>query len=131
MLAGEDDEELLDLEPGEAAEELLARMLDASRYRAAAATSRSCLAREHGVRFRRAAAAARAAAAQPAPSAGAAPRPAVLGAAIGGLLRIRRRSTSATSRSPRQPSAERLAHLRTLLRRGASTSTRPSPAPTA
>ena len=35
MLPG-DDEELLDLEPGEAAEELLARMLEARRYRSAA-----------------------------------------------------------------------------------------------
>src|ERR1700728_5298104 len=36
MIAGEEDEQLLDIEPGEAAEELLARMLDASRHRAAA-----------------------------------------------------------------------------------------------
>ena len=35
MLAREDDEEIFDLEPGEAAEELLARMLDARRYRRA------------------------------------------------------------------------------------------------
>src|SRR6202022_1936408 len=37
MLPG-DSEELLDLEPGEAAEELLARMLEARRYRGAAET---------------------------------------------------------------------------------------------
>ena len=37
LLPGEELEELLELEPGEAAEELLARMLDARRYRAAAA----------------------------------------------------------------------------------------------
>ncbi len=36
MLASEDDEELLEMEPEEAAEELLARMLDARRYRSAA-----------------------------------------------------------------------------------------------
>ena len=36
LLLPREDEELLDLEPGEAAEELLARMLEAKRYRAAA-----------------------------------------------------------------------------------------------
>ncbi len=46
MLAGEEDEPLLDLEPGEAAEELLQRMLDARRYRSAAAHLRELLARE-------------------------------------------------------------------------------------
>src|SRR6202142_3738554 len=37
LLPGEELEELLDLEPGEAAEELLERMLDARRYRSPAA----------------------------------------------------------------------------------------------
>ena len=37
MLPREGDDELLDLEPGEAAEELLARLLDSHRYRGAAA----------------------------------------------------------------------------------------------
>ena len=36
LMLARDEEELLDLEPGEAAEELLARMLEARRYRAAA-----------------------------------------------------------------------------------------------
>ena len=36
MLAGEGEDDLLDMEPEEAAEELLARMLDAHRYRSAA-----------------------------------------------------------------------------------------------
>ena len=53
MLTGE-DEQLLDLEPGEAAEELLARMLDARRYRAAGEHLAGLLAAEHGVRFREA-----------------------------------------------------------------------------
>src|SRR5258708_35644668 len=35
MLAGEEDEQLLEIEPGEAAEELLERVLDARRYRCA------------------------------------------------------------------------------------------------
>src|SRR6185437_12394878 len=43
MLSGE-DEELLDIEPEQAAEELLARMLDAARYRAAAGHLRELLA---------------------------------------------------------------------------------------
>ena len=45
MLPGE-DEELLDLEPDEAAEELLARLLEAHRYRAAADHLRELLERE-------------------------------------------------------------------------------------
>ena len=51
MVSGE-DEQLLDIEPEQAAEELLARMLDARRYRSAAGHLRELLAREHGVRFR-------------------------------------------------------------------------------
>src|SRR5579863_107367 len=44
MLTGEEDEQLLDIEPSEAAEELLARMLDARRYRSAATHLRELLA---------------------------------------------------------------------------------------
>ena len=51
MLPREDDE-LLDLEPGEAAEELLARMLEARRYRRAAEHLADRLADEEGHRFR-------------------------------------------------------------------------------
>ena len=51
MLPGE-AEELLDLEPAEAAEELLARMLDARRYRDAADHLRELLEREAGRRYR-------------------------------------------------------------------------------
>ncbi len=52
LLAGE-EEELLDIEPGEAAEELLERMLDARRYRSAAGHLHELLKRgEEGVRFR-------------------------------------------------------------------------------
>ena len=54
MLPGEDEDELLDIEPAQAAEELLERMLDARRYRAAAGHLRELLAREDGVRFREA-----------------------------------------------------------------------------
>ena len=51
MLPREDEEEL-DLEPGEAADELLARMLEARRYRRAAEHLAERLAGEHGHRYR-------------------------------------------------------------------------------
>src|SRR5438105_8153454 len=51
MLPGEEVEEI-DLDPGEAAEELLARLLAAQRYRAAAASLADRLAAEEGRRFR-------------------------------------------------------------------------------
>src|SRR4051794_39719564 len=54
MLLPREDDDLLDLEPGEAAEELLARMLEARRYRAAAEHLAERLAGEHGVRYRQA-----------------------------------------------------------------------------
>ena len=119
MLTGE-DEELLDIEPEQAAEELLARMLDARRYRAAAA---------HLAELLEARGTACASAAAPLPAnlrrtivqpaegsqdpaaAGRGDRPAAADAA--------RRSTCATSPSTRVTVAERLAHLRGLLRRGA------------
>src|SRR5512133_1984593 len=52
MLPREEDELLEDLEPEQAAEELLARMLEARRYRAAAAHLRERLAAEDGHRYR-------------------------------------------------------------------------------
>jgi segregation and condensation protein A len=127
MLSGE-EEELLDIEPEQAAEELLARMLDARRYRAAAAISASC-SRRAGVRFR-AAPAAR----EPAPH----DRPAAEGSQDPGRPRRGDRPAAADAAGD-QPAphrrlpvtvAERLAHLRGLLRRGASASTRPCAAPT-
>ena len=130
MIAGEEDEQLLDIEPGEAAEELLARMLDASRYRSAAAHLQELLAREHGVRFRQAPAPAELLRAQPEPVEGA-QDPTVLGAAIGRLLRDAAADQPAphhdpprhARRAPRAPAYAADA--------GASTSRTPSPAPTA
>lgn len=52
LIAGEDEEELLDIEPEQAAEELLTRMLEARRYRGAAAHLRTLLAAEEGYRYR-------------------------------------------------------------------------------
>jgi segregation and condensation protein A len=117
MLAREDDD-LLELEPGEAAEELLARMLEARRYRRAAEHLADRLADEEGHRFR----------AAPLPpalrrvtydDAAAVYDPAQLGAAIGALLRVPPPLRLDHITVPRVTVAERLAHLRGLLRHGA------------
>jgi segregation and condensation protein A len=52
MLPREEDDELLDLEPEQAAEELLARMLEYRRYAGAAAHLRERLEAESGFRYR-------------------------------------------------------------------------------
>jgi segregation and condensation protein A len=119
MLPREDDG-LDDFEPGEAAEELLARMLEAQRYRRAAEHLAARLAGEDGVRYR----------AAPLPpalrrtnlaDAGAVYDPCRLGAALGGLLRVPAKLSLGHLTIPRVTTAERLAHLRALLRRGATT----------
>jgi segregation and condensation protein A len=120
MLAGEDEEQLLELEPDEAAEELLERMLDARRYRSAAGHLRELLAREAGVRFRSAPPPAHLLRAVPEPLEGARD-PAVLGEAIGRLLALPPAISVRHIAVPRVSLAERLQHLRALLRRGAFT----------
>ncbi|HZO36287.1 MAG TPA: segregation/condensation protein A [Solirubrobacteraceae bacterium] len=120
LLLPRDEEDLLDLEPGEAAEELLARMLDARRYRAAAEHLHALLEREHGSRYRVA----------PLPpwlrkatfdaSAEAVYKPDRLGMAIGELLRHPPEIGLGHLAMPRVSVAERLSHLRTLLRRGST-----------
>jgi segregation and condensation protein A len=114
LMLPREDEELFELEPGEAAEELLARMLEARRYRRAAEHLAARLADEEGHRFRSA----------PLPAglrrvtyddAGAVYAPEELGAALGGLpppVSLEHLTT------PRVTVAERLAHLRALLRGG-------------
>jgi segregation and condensation protein A len=119
MLPREEDEEL-DLAPGEAAEELLARMLEARRYRRAAAELVERLGEESDFRYRSA----------PLPgwlrrhSIDHAPEgvydPVRLGEAIGGLLRHPPAIDLGHLRAPRVTVAERLSHLRGLLARGAS-----------
>jgi segregation and condensation protein A len=115
MMLGGEEEELP--EPELAAEELLARMLDAHRYRAAAAHLRELLEREHGFRFRSA----------PLPAGlrrSVVPAPDgsqdadALGEAIGGLLRMPPAIDLRHVAVPRVPVGERLAHLRELLARG-------------
>ena len=52
LMLPREEEELLDLEPDVAADELLARMLEARRYRSAAGHLRELLEGEEGVRYR-------------------------------------------------------------------------------
>ncbi len=119
MLPREDDD-LSELEPGEAAEELLARMLEAQRYRRAAEHLAARLAGEAGVRYRCA----------PLPpwlrrknlaEAGAVYDPRRLGRALGGLLRMPQQLAFGHITVPHVTTADRLAHLRALLLRGATT----------
>jgi segregation and condensation protein A len=119
MLPSEEAEEI-ELDPGDAAAELLARLIDAHRYRGAADALRARLAEQEGYRFR--------SAPLPAPlrraslsQANAIYDPARLGAAIGGLLRLPEPVDTSHIASPRITVAERLAHLRDLLRQGSFT----------
>ena len=117
LLPGEEMDELIELDPGEAAEELLARLLDAHRYRAAAAHLRERLANEACHRFR---SAPRPPSLRRAPlsEAGAVYDPALLARALGGLLQIPEPVDVRHMVGSRVTVAERLAHLRALLRRG-------------
>jgi segregation and condensation protein A len=117
MLIGEHDEEL-DIEPEEAAEELLARMLDARRYRSAASHLGELLARERGVRFREAPLPASLRRTIVAPAEGS-QDPDALGEALGRLLLMPPQIDTRHVAVPRVAVAERLALLRGLLRRGA------------
>lgn len=117
LLAGEDDEQLLELEPDEAAEELLQRMLDARRYRSAAGHLRELLEREAGVRFRSAPPPAHLLRRAPEPADGALD-PTVLGQAVGRLLAMPPAISLRHISVPRVTLAERLQHLRSLLGRG-------------
>ncbi len=118
MLANEEDEELAELEPEQAAEELLARMLDARRYRAAASHLKELLARERGTRFREVPPPAHLRRTQIQLREGT-HDPEVLGDAIGRLLAVPPSISLRHLASPRVSVAERLAHLRRLLLRGA------------
>lgn len=117
MLPGEEADLLEGMEPGEAAEELLARMLDARRYRNAAEHLEERLESERGYRYRSA----------PLPAfarrislenAGKSYEPEQLGEALGGLLRMPPQLSLHHLNIRRVTVPERLAHLRSLLRRG-------------
>ena len=113
MLPGEDVEGA-GLEPAEAAEELLARMLEYRRYRAAAAFLRERLAGEHGFRYR--------SAPLPPPlrrvsieAASAVYEPEQLARAVGDLLHVPPPLDLAHLRRPAVSVEQRLRHLRELL----------------
>ena len=117
MLPREDEAEL-ELEAGEAVDELLARMLSNHRYRGAAAYLHERLAGESGHRYRTA----------PLPpelrrvsldhAPGGVYEPEPLAAALGSLLRVPPPVDTRHLVAPRVSVAERLAHLRRLLERG-------------
>jgi segregation and condensation protein A len=119
MLPGEELEEI-ELESGEAAEELLARLLDAHRYRAAAAHLQLMLAEQSAYRFR-AAPLPRFVRRASLPDATAVYDPDTLAAAIGGLLAMPPPVDARHIANPRVSLAERLSHLRAMLRRGSFT----------
>ena len=93
-------------------------MLDARRYRAAAAHLGELLARRAGRALSRGAAARRSCAARSSRRPTAPRAPSCSARRSDGCCACRPRSTCATSPSPRVSVAERLAHLRALLRRG-------------
>src|SRR5213076_236615 len=118
MMLPREEDEALDMPPEEAADELLARMLEYSRYRAASAWLRERLETERPYWYRSA----------PLPPelrrvsvelANASYNPEVLAKAIGGLLRTPPTLDIGHVARPRVSVGERLAHLRSLLgRRG-------------
>jgi segregation and condensation protein A len=116
MLTGDEDE-LLDIEPGEAAEELLARMLEARRYRGAAGHLQELLVTQEGVRFRSAPLPASLRRHTLEPTDGSQDA-AALGRALGRLLLMPPVINLTHMGVPRVTVSERLAHLRGLLRRG-------------
>ena len=114
LMLPSDEEEGLDLEPMEAAEELLARMLEYHRYRQAAEHLRDRLEAEHGYRYRSA----------PLPpelrrisveAAEAAYDPERLAEALGGLLTVPPPLDLRHVRRPAVSVEQRLHHLRDLL----------------
>jgi segregation and condensation protein A len=116
LLPGEELEEI-ELDPGEAAEELLIRLLDAHRFRAAAAHLRERLEGQEAYRFR---------SAPPPPELRKAPlsdaravyAPGILAAAIGDLLVVPPPVDLAHVTIAKVTVAERLIHLRRLLAQG-------------
>jgi segregation and condensation protein A len=117
MLPGEEVEELDELGPAEAAEELVERMLQYLRFRGAG--EHLAGRHEHNQAYlHRSAPLPEPLRRVPLTNATAAYEPAVLGAALGGLLRTPPPIDLAHMATPRVTVAERLAHLRALLRRG-------------
>jgi len=122
LLPDAEVEELLDLEPGEAADELLARMLEARRYRAAAEHLRERLAAQPAVRFREAALPVHLRRTSLEDVVGPLWDPATLGRALAGLLVLPAKLDLRHISVMRVSVAERVAHLRTMLRSAAALS---------
>jgi len=116
MLPGEEIEATW-LDPGEAAEELLARLLDAHRYRGVAGHLAERLRAQEGHRFRSAPLPASLRRA-PLAEASAVYEAGLLGRALGGLLLLPEPIDVGHLIAPKVTVAERLTYLRTLLRRG-------------
>ena len=119
MLPGEEIEELDELAPAEAADELLARMLAYLRHRGASVWLREVHEAEQGRLYRRAPLPAGLRKASLAEAEAVYP-PDALGAALGGLLRTPAPIDLAHMADPRVALPERLAVLRGLLSRGRS-----------
>jgi segregation and condensation protein A len=119
LLPGEELDELIELDPGEAVEELLARLLDARRYRSASGHLADLLSRTPKVRYREA----------PLPpelrrvDLDGAPTglwaPEQLGRALAGLLARPPRLDLSHVLVARVSVADRIAHLRRVLRKAA------------
>jgi segregation and condensation protein A len=119
LMLPQEEGEALDLEPGEAAEELLARMLEYRRYKEVAGFLHQRLADEDGHRYRQA----------PLPPelrrvsievADAVYDPLRLAEAMGGLLRVPAQIDLGHVARPHVSIEQRLSHVRSLLRRRAS-----------
>ncbi|HLH67210.1 MAG TPA: segregation/condensation protein A [Solirubrobacteraceae bacterium] len=117
LLLGSEQPQELELEPEQAADELLLRLLDCHRFRGAGAHLARRLEREGAHRFRQAPLPATLRRA-PLSQATAAYRPAALSRAIAGLLREPPTIDVRHVTIARVSVAERLAHLRRLLARG-------------
>lgn len=117
LMLAEDSEELLDIEPGEAAEELLERMLQARRYRSASVHLQELFKAEDGVRFRSAPLPAHLRKSVAMLNDGS-QNAAMLGQAIGRLLRMPPTINLRHISIQRVTVAERLDRLRTLLKGG-------------
>lgn len=118
MLPGEELLDGLDLEPGEAAEELLARLLEAHRYRGAAGWLAGRLEDESGYRYRSAPLPPVLRRARLADAPTGVYDPSILGAALGTLLVPPAPIELTHMGETKVTVSERLGHLRALLRRG-------------
>ena len=119
LMLPRDEEEPIELDAPEAADELLARMLEYARYRGAAAHLRERFEAEAGARWR-SAPLPRALRRAPLEAAEAVYEPEVLARALGGLLRLPPALDTRYIARPAVSVDRRLAHLRALLARRGS-----------